>query len=316
MTWKILITDGFEESGIQSLRDHQFEVDVQKVNAELLPSLLPNYQGIIVRSATKVRASLIQKCPELKFIARAGVGLDNIDVEAARSLGIAVLNTPASSSRSVAELAMSHMMSLTRGLQLSNRTLDGPDRFTSLKKSLSASNELKDKTLLLIGMGRIGRELAKMALGLEMKVLATDPFLDKVQVGLQIQNVLITIPIPLVRLEEGIPQADYISIHSPYTGKEIIDRSVFNLVKKTCIIVNTSRGENIDEQALLEALDQGLVAGAGLDVFHNEPNVRKELLNHPKVSVTPHIGASTFEAQQRIADELVAKIVDLKNSIN
>ncbi len=316
MSWKILITDGFEESGIQSLRNHGFVVDVVKLDAESLATMLPEYQGIIVRSATKLRSSLIQKCPGLKFIARAGVGLDNIDVEAARVMGIPVLNTPASSSRSVAELAMGHMLSLTRGLQLTNRSLDGPDQFSALKKKLSNSNELKDKTLLLIGMGRIGRELAKMALGLEMHVIASDPFLDKAAVELQIQNVKIQIVIPLVQLEEGIRQADYISIHSPYSGKEILHRQQLVNLKKGCIIVNTSRGENIDELALLEALDQELVGGAGLDVFQNEPNVRKELLTHPKISITPHIGASTIEAQQRIAEELVGKILELKSKNN
>ncbi|MBK9108388.1 MAG: 3-phosphoglycerate dehydrogenase [Saprospiraceae bacterium] len=312
MTWKILITDGFEDSGIKALISNGFVVDVLKMDSEQLSHELPNYDGIIVRSATKVRSELISSCPNLKFIARAGVGMDNIDVDFARSKGIEVLNTPASSSRSVAEIALGHMLCLTRGLHRSNRELAGKDSFSKLKKELSNSNELQGKTLFLVGLGRIGRELAKMAIGLEMKVIASDPFIDKLSIEMQLQDQTILVPIPLVKLEYGLQLADYISLHSPYTGKALLDASNLSQIKNSAYIINTSRGENIDEEALLLALHEKRIAGAGLDVYQNEPNIRPELLNHPQISVSPHIGASTFEAQQRIAEEMVEKIIALR----
>ncbi|MBK8956005.1 MAG: 3-phosphoglycerate dehydrogenase [Saprospiraceae bacterium] len=315
MAWKILITDGFEDSGVKALISQGFEVDMMKLPAEQLIEFLPRYQGIIVRSATKVRSELIANCPDLKFIARAGVGLDNIDVEFAQSRNIRVINTPASSSRSVAEIALGHMFCLTRGLHRSNRELNDAESFSKLKKELSSSIELQGKTLLLIGIGRIGRELAKMALGLEMRVIACDPFIDKAEIELHLQGQAIQIPIPLVAMEQGLSQADYVSLHSPYTGKALLDAAKLALLKNTAYIVNTSRGENINEDALLHALNEHKIAGAGLDVYQNEPNIRKELLNHPKISVSPHIGASTYEAQQRIAEEMVEKIVSYAKEI-
>lgn len=316
MSWKILITDGFEESGINSLIQNGFEVESLTLNPQQLLEILPGYNGIIVRSATKVRTDLIEKCSQLKFIARAGVGMDNIDVDFAKSKSIAVLNTPSSSSRSVAELAMAHMFSLTRGLQQSNRNLKDQATFKSLKKSLSSSNELQGKTLLLVGMGRIGRELAKMALGIGMKVIASDPFIKTASVEFKIQDKIIEIDIPLFSLDEALSQADYISLHSPYTGQELIGASNLHLLKASAFIINTSRGNNINEEVLLDALNSGKIAGAGLDVFHNEPEVNPALLNHPLVSVTPHIGASTNEAQLRIAEELVQQITELYQSEN
>lgn len=315
MTWKILITDGFEDSGIKALLQNGFYVENTKLDSEQLHIQLPHFDGIIVRSATKLRSDLLARCPELKFVARAGVGLDNIDVEYAKSKGLPVLNTPASSSRSVAEIALGHMFCLTRGLHRSNRELQNSQSFVQLKKELSSSNELQGKTLFLIGIGRIGRELAKMALGLEMNVMASDPFIEKVNIEFAIQGQYIQVPIPLISMDSGLAQADYISIHSPYTGKALLDADKLSLVKKTAFIINTSRGENIDEAALLQALQENRIAGAGLDVFQHEPNIRAELLNHPSLSVSPHIGASTFEAQQRIAEELVEKIVALKKGM-
>lgn len=311
MSWKILITDGFEESGINSLLQNGFSVDSATLDPQQLLEKLPDYHGIIVRSATKVRIELIEQCTQLKFIARAGVGLDNIDVDYAKSKNIAVLNTPSSSSRSVAELALAHMFCLTRGLQQSNRNLKDQATFKSLKKSLSSSNEVYGKTLLLIGMGKIGRELARMALGVGMKVIASDPFIKKASVELKIQDISFDIDIPLFDLETALSQADYISLHSPYTGQELLGASNFHLLKTTAYLINTSRGNNINEEILLEALNTGKIAGVGLDVFHHEPDVKPELLNHPLISVTPHIGASTNEAQMRIADELVQQITDL-----
>ncbi len=314
MSWNILITDGFEESGQIALLKNGFQVDVLKLSLPELQEKLPHYQGIIVRSATKVRSDLIDKCPDLKFIARAGVGLDNIDVIHAQQKNIAVLNTPAASSRSVAELAMAHMMSLCRGLQISNRLLKDPDSFQTLKKQLSGTYELKHRTLMLIGLGRIGRELAKIALGLEMHVIAHDPFIKSAFLEMDINRHRFQLEIPLVTMEEGLAKSDFISIHSPYDGNTILDASAFSKMKKGMCIINTSRGENIDENALLEAMDSGIVAAAGLDVFNDEPNINPKLSHHLKVSLTPHIGASTLDAQLRIAEELVEKIIQLKNS--
>ncbi|HEX5625817.1 MAG TPA: D-2-hydroxyacid dehydrogenase [Saprospiraceae bacterium] len=311
MSWNIIITDGMEASGIEALKQRGFKVDVRAVTAAELPSVLPAYDGIIVRSATKVRADLIDQCPKLKFIARGGVGLDNIDVEHARQKGIAVINTPASSSRSVAELAMAHLLGITRSLQWSNRDLKDAASFTALKKQLSGAGEIAGRTLLLIGMGRIGRELARMAIGAGMEVIAFDPFIEHAQIELNIQGTSIEISIELVTFEEGLSRADYISLHSPYTGKKLLDENAFSKMKNGVFIINTSRGENLDEQALLDALESGRVRGAGLDVFEHEPGIDPRLIHHPQVSVSPHIGASTEDAQQRIAEELVEKIVDL-----
>lgn len=311
MSWNILITDGLEESGIAALRNHGFTVDVKSLNPVELFEELPGYDGIIVRSATKVRTELIDHCPKLKFIARGGVGLDNIDVIHAQQKGIQVINTPASSSRSVAELAMAHMLSITRNLQNSNRNLLNNERFISLKKSMSKAGELKGRTLLLIGLGRIGRELAKMALGFEMKVIACDPFIKSALIDMDIAKHKFQVEIELISLDEGLARADYISMHSPYDGNKILNQESFGKMKKGVFIINTSRGDNIDEGALLKAIDEGVVAGAGLDVFEKEPDFNPAFINHPKISITPHIGASTIDAQLRIAEELVEKIVQL-----
>ncbi len=317
MSWNLIITDGLEQSGVLALQQNGFKVDLRTVDAAELAAVLQSYQGIIVRSATKLRADVIQQCPGLKFIARAGVGLDNIDLEAAQKMGIKVINTPASSSRSVAELSMAHLFNLSRGLKLSNRTLKDKASFISLKKSLANSSELKGKTLFIIGMGRIGRELALMAVGIGMKVIANDPFIQQVQLNFELQGQSIPIPITLYEMEEGLRKADFISIHSPFSGHQILTKSRIEMLKKTACIINTSRGENIDESALLEALDLGLIGGAGLDVFQNEPEVNPRILNHPKISLSPHIGASTQDAQMRIAEELVEQIIQLyKNQIS
>ncbi|MEO6190411.1 MAG: NAD(P)-dependent oxidoreductase, partial [Saprospiraceae bacterium] len=244
---------------------------------------------------------------------RAGVGMDNIDVEYARSKGIDVINTPAASSRSVAELAMAHMLTLTRSLQITNRSLQNPESFNALKKQLSSSTEVKGKNLVLIGFGRIGSELAKMALALEMKVLVVDPFINSAEVRLTLGDQQVDYELSIIDKNEALGLADYISLHAPFLGEAILGEQEFKLMKKSCIIINTSRGENIDEDALLHALDKGMIASAGLDVFQNEPNINNRLINHPKISLSPHIAASTQEAQLRIAAELVDKIIALRN---
>ncbi|MBP8726474.1 MAG: 3-phosphoglycerate dehydrogenase [Saprospiraceae bacterium] len=311
MSWNVLIADGLEEAGIQILQAHGIRTVSQHLDAEALVDVLPSYQGIVVRSATQVRKALIDRCPSLRFIARAGVGLDNIDAEYAKNRGIAVLNTPASSSRSVAELALGHMLTLARGLQRSNRELDGPERFRSLKKQLSSSTELRDKVLLLVGFGRIGRELGQMAIGMGMDLLASDPFVREAHLEWAVAKTALRVSVPLVSIEEGLAHADYISLHAPYIGEPVIHSGNIGLCKPGAHLINTSRGENIDEEALLTALNANKLGGAGLDVFSKEPDLRRELIAHPKVSHTPHIGASTLEAQERIALELASQIVAL-----
>lgn len=314
MSWKILVNDGMEEEGILALRAFGFEVDGEPISQEHLKSKLQNYDGIIVRSATKVRKDLIEICPNLKFIARGGVGMDNIDVEYAKSKNIQVINTPAASSRSVAELAMAHILSCTRGLFISSRELNSDENFVKLKKQMSSFQEVKSKKLFLIGFGRIGRELSKMALGAEMEVIVHDPYIKIAEIELDIMGKKFNVNLPLVDLDEGLQQADYISIHTPFSGNPILSKREFGLMKKNVILINTSRGENIDESTLIEALESGKVQAAGLDVFQNEPNISLSILKQRNVGVTPHIGASTKEAQARIAIELVEKIKDCFNN--
>lgn len=313
MSWKILVNDGMEEEGVQALRAFGFEVDCNSISQDLLKTALPSFDGIIVRSATKLRKELIDSCPNLKFIARGGVGMDNIDVDYARSKNIQVINTPAASSRSVAELAMAHILSCTRGLFISSRDLKDSDSFVKLKKQMSSFQEVKAKKLFLIGFGRIGKELSKMALGAEMEVIVHDPYIKIAEIELDIMGTKFNVNLPLVDLDEGLQQADYISIHTPFSGNPILTKREFGLMKKNVILINTSRGENIDESALIQALESGIVQAAGLDVFQNEPNISPIILQQRNIAVTPHIGASTKEAQARIAIELVDKIKDCYN---
>ena len=316
MSWKILINDGMEESGVNALKSLGFKVDTQKIPQEELSQKLQDYQGIIVRSATKVRQELMDVCPGLKFIARGGVGMDNIDVSYAKEKGIAVINTPAASSRSVAELAMAHLLSITRGLQDANRQFSGGDQFSALKKKWSTCSELQGKTLLLLGFGRIGSELAKMATAMGMTVIVNDPYVEKAILKIKLGTQEVEIQLQMVSREEGLPLADYVSLHTPYTGSALLGKDEFAIMKKGCFVVNTSRGENIDEDALLNALDSGKVSAAGLDVFQNEPHIKEALIHHPKICTSAHIGASTLEAQERIAGELVDKINALFHSNN
>lgn len=311
-----MINDGMEESGVNALKSLGFEVDTQKIPQEELSQKLQDYQGIIVRSATKVRQELMDVCPGLKFIARGGVGMDNIDVSYAKEKGIAVINTPAASSRSVAELAMAHLLSITRGLQDANRQFSGGDQFSALKKKWSTCSELQGKTLLLLGFGRIGSELAKMATAMGMTVIVNDPYVEKAILKIKLGTQEVEIQLQMVSREEGLPLADYVSLHTPYTGSALLGKDEFAIMKKGCFVVNTSRGENIDEDALLNALDSGKVSAAGLDVFQNEPHIKEALIHHPKICTSAHIGASTLEAQERIAGELVDKINALFHSNN
>jgi len=297
---KILANDGIEAIGKQLLEQAGFEVETGKISQEELIRILPEYAAICVRSATKVRKELIDACPNLKAIARGGVGMDNI------------VNTPAASSRSVAELAMAHMLSLSRFLYQSNRAMpiQGADQFDLLKKAYAKGQELEGKTLGIIGFGRIGQELARMALGIGMDIMAVDPFIQMAKLSVGHPKWAMEANLQTVSMDEMLQQADYISLHTPSTGKPVLGAAEFEMMKRGVIVVNASRGGTIDENALIQALESGKVAGAGLDVFDNEPHPSAEILSHPRISLTPHIGASTEEAQNKIGIELATKLIE------
>lgn len=310
---KILANDGIDPIGKKLLEEAGFTVDTETVPQDQLIAALQNYDGITVRSATKVRKELIDACPNLKLIGRGGVGMDNIDVDYAKSKGVAVVNTPAASSLSVAELVFSHLFTGVRFLQDANRKMpvEGSEKFNDLKKAYAKGSELRGKTIGIIGFGRIGRATASVALGLGMDVLAYDlfPFSGNITLNLT-QGINVDIPVKTVSLEEVIANSDFISLHTPFADKPILGMEEFAAMKDGVGIVNCSRGGTIDESALLDALNAGKVSFAGLDVFDNEPTPNGDLLSHPKISLTPHIGASTNEAQERIGTELANLIID------
>jgi len=316
--FRILANDGIDPIGKELLENAGFKVDTTHIPQDQLSEGLKNYDGITVRSATKVRKELIDSCPNIKLIGRGGVGMDNIDVEYARSKGVAVVNTPAASSLSVAELVFAHLFTGIRFLQDSNRKMpiEGNTKFNDLKKAYAKGIELRGKKIGVIGFGRIGRETAKVALGLGMEVLAYDLFEIPNELELIIgANTKVNCPIKVVSIEQLIKDADFISLHVPFSEKPILGKNEFDNMKNGVGVVNCSRGGTIDEDALIEALNSGKVSFAGLDVFDNEPTPRQDLLSHPKVSLTPHIGASTNEAQERIGTELANLIIDFFKTV-
>ena len=311
---KILVNDGIHPDGKMLLEDAGYEVQTDKIAQDDLPARLPEFDAIVVRSATKVRQDLIDQCPNLKIIARGGVGLDNIDVAYAKSKGIQVMNTPAASSQSVAELAFAHMFSLSRFLHLANRDMPtkGDTEFKALKKSYSKGVQLRGKTLGVIGFGRIGQETARIGLAIGMNVMPVDLVIDETNVNISLYNsddVQLSVRMKTYDMDEMLAKADYISLHVPSVGKAILAKEQFDKMKDGVIVINTARGGTIDEADLLDALNSGKVGGAGLDVFENEPTPLRSLLDHPKISVSPHIGASTLEAQRNIGLELADKII-------
>jgi D-3-phosphoglycerate dehydrogenase / 2-oxoglutarate reductase len=309
---KLLANDGIDPLGKELLEKAGFTVDTSHIPQEELKEKLQAYDAITVRSATKVRKDLIDACPSLKLIGRGGVGMDNIDVEYARNKGIAVVNTPAASSQSVAELVFAHLYNGVRFLYDSNRKMphEGDSNFAGLKKAYAKGVELKGKTLGVIGFGRIGQETAKVALGVGMDVIASDFVNVPASLTLNLSGgVSVEVPVKQVNTEELIRTADFISLHVPFLDKAVLGKEEFDLMKDGVGIVNASRGGTIDELALLHALNTGKVSFAGLDVFENEPTPRKELIAHPRVSLTPHIGAATNEAQERIGEELANIII-------
>ena len=313
---KVLANDGISKSGIKALEAGGFEVITTKVAQEQVANYIneKKIEVILVRSATKVRRDIIDNCPTLKIIGRGGVGMDNIDVDYARSKGINVINTPASSSESVAELVFAHLFSGVRFLHDSNRNmpLEGDSKFENLKKAYANGIELRGKTLGIIGFGRIGQAVAKMAFGLGMNVIATDKFIENAIIKVDFFNgQSINIEVSTQPIEEVLKNADFITLHVPAQGGYLIGTNEFSLMKDNVGIINCSRGGIIDEIALIDALDSEKVLFAGLDVFENEPTPEIRILMHPKISLTPHIGAATLEAQDRIGTELAEQVITL-----
>jgi D-3-phosphoglycerate dehydrogenase len=310
---KVLANDGISTSGVEALEAYGYEVLTTNVAQEQLVNFINNesVSVLLVRSATTVRKDLIDACPELKIIGRGGVGMDNIDVEYAREKGLSVINTPAASSASVAELVFAHLYGCVRFLHDSNRNmpLEGETKFKALKKNYAGGSELRGKTLGVIGFGRIGQETAKIGLGVGMNVLAYDKFIDKADVEVKLFNgSSIEVPITISSMEEVLSQSDFISLHVPAQDKPVIGKDELDMMKEGAGLVNAARGGVIDEVALVAALDSGKLSFAGLDTFENEPTPAMKLLMHSKISLTPHIGAATNEAQDRIGTELADQI--------
>jgi D-3-phosphoglycerate dehydrogenase len=312
MSKKILANDGIDATGKQLLEKAGFTVITDKVAQESLAQELndKSFVAITVRSATKVRKEVIDACPNLKVIGRGGVGMDNIDVDYARGKGINVINTPAASSNSVAELVFAHLFNSVRFLYDSNRQMpvNGNTKFEDLKKQYAKGTELRDKTIGIIGFGRIGQYVGKIALGCGMKVLAFDPFVKEAKLDLEIHGLTNSeVIVKTVSMDELLAQSDFISMHVP--GGKVITETEIAKMKNGVILVNAAHGGVIDETALVNGLNSGKIAHAGLDVFENEPNPSDAILKHPKISLTPHIGAATNEAQERIGIELAEKII-------
>lgn len=313
---KILANDGISKSGIKALEKAGFEVITTKVAQEQVANYINknDIKVILVRSATKVKEDVIDACPNLKIIGRGGVGMDNIAVDYARKQGIHVINTPAASSESVAELVFAHLFTGVRFLHDANRNmpLEGDTRFNELKKAYANGLELRGKTLGIIGFGRIGQAVAKIALGLGMKVIASDKYVGEAVIRVDFYNgQFINVDIKTEPMEQLLQHSDFITLHVPSQNGYIIGREELALMKPNVGIINAARGGVLDEVALCEALDEGKILFAGLDVFEKEPNPEMHLLMNPKISLTPHIGAATEEAQDRIGTELAEQIISL-----
>jgi len=315
---KVLANDGISKAGEQALKNAGIEVLDNRVAQDHVINFINenNVDILLVRSATKVRKDMIDACPSLKIIGRGGIGMDNIDVEYAKNKGIKVINTPTASSKSVAELVFGHFFSLARFLHESNRLmpLEGETHFNAMKKSFSNAYELSGKTLGVIGFGSIGQEVVKIgiSLGMKVKVLTRKPttevltlsFFDGQTVNFEITSTNDT--------DAFLKDADFISINTPKTNEYIIDTPQFEKMKDGVYIVNTARGGVINEVALIDFIESGKVAGAALDVFENEPTPELPLLMNPALSLSPHVGGNTVDAQEKIGAELAEQIIKLQ----
>ncbi|MCB9246428.1 MAG: D-2-hydroxyacid dehydrogenase [Flavobacteriales bacterium] len=315
MNWIIRANDGIDESGKEILEKAGCTVYTDHLDANALLEAADSYHALLVRSATKVRQDLIDASVNLIVIGRGGVGLDNIDVHYASEKGVPVVNTPAASSASVAELVFGHLFTMVRGLQITNRIMpdQGDSRFKELKNLCSDGIELNGKTLGIIGAGRIGRETARIAIGCGMHVLFHDPFLDEVTVPVHFHRALgiqdLELRLPTLSKEDVLRQSDFITLHVPGGGDAVIGEVEFQLMKDGSGIVNCARGGVVDEKALNRAIESGKIAYAGIDVFEKEPPVYLDILKHDQVSLSPHIGAATREAQERVGVELAEKVL-------
>ena len=313
---KVLANDGIATMGVAALEAQGIEVILKTVAQEELVDYINDNEidVLLVRSATKVRKDIIDNCPSIKIIGRGGVGMDNIDVEYARDKGIKVINTPAASSHSVAELVFAHLFGIVRFLHDSNQNmpLEGDTKFKDLKKAYAKGIELKGKTLGILGFGRIGQATARIALGVGMKVVAFDPFIDCANIGLEFfDGQTVNFEFKTISKEDVLKQSDFISLHVPAQEGYVISTKEFNMMKDGAGIVNAARGGVIDEVALVKAIESGKISNAALDVFESEPTPEIPLLMNKNISLTPHIGAATLEAQARIGEELATQIIDI-----
>jgi D-3-phosphoglycerate dehydrogenase len=312
---RILINDGMHPKGVELLKDAGHEVDTNFIPQEELTTKLNSYDAVLVRSATKIRKELIDQSPNLKLIGRGGVGLDNIDVTYAKDKGIAVFNTPAASTRSVAELAIAHLFGIVRSLPMVNKkmAIDGINDFKSLKKTASKGIELEGKTLGLIGFGRIAKETASIALGCGMKIIAFDPYISEGDVPAKLHPSYdnnFKINVKTTTKEEVLAESDFISLHIPGGQGYVLDASEFEQMKDGVGIVNCARGGTISENALIDAINSEKVKYVATDVFENEPPTDDRLLRMDNVGLSPHIGASTQEAQERVGVQLAKSVID------
>lgn len=317
---KILANDGLNATGVDLLTKNGFEVIMEKIGQTELSKYINdnNIDILLVRSATKVRKDLIDACPRLKLVGRGGVGLDNIDVEYAKSKGVKVFNTPAASSASVAELVFAHLLSGARFLAESNREMPkkGHSEFASLKKAYKAGGELRGKTIGIVGLGRIGREVARLAYGWGMNVLAADSFVSSAKIKMEFTTgQSFEIEIKTIPLDEVFQKSDFITFHVPAQKNYLVGKEEIAKMKDGVALVNCARGGVFNENELVEALNSGKVSFAGLDVYENEPTPSETVLKHPRISLTPHIGAATKEAQKRIGISLAEQIMDLSKTL-
>jgi len=316
----VLANDGISESGIQLLKNADITVLESRVSPEHLSRFINenNVDVLLVRSATQVRQTLIDECPGLKIIGRGGIGMDNIDVEYAIDKGIYIINTPNASCKSVAELVFAHFFSLARFLHESNRLmpLEGETHFNALKKSFQNASELSGKTLGVIGMGNIGIEVIKIGISLGMKILAYNrtPKTKNIEINFY-DGQSLNFEIKSVTLDKVLENSDFISLNIGKTDKYIIDTNEFAMMKDGVFIVNTARGGVINEVSMIDAIEDGKLAGAALDVFEKEPSPEVEILMNPGMSLSPHVGGNTIDAQNRIGEELAIQIIKLKDHI-
>ncbi|BAV95240.1 D-2-hydroxyacid dehydrogenase [Ichthyobacterium seriolicida] len=315
---KVLANDGISSVGEKKLRESGFDIITQSVKQDDLIDFINKEEisVLLVRSSTKVKRDIIDNCKSIKLIGRGGVGMDNIDVDYARDKGIRVINTPLASSNSVAELVFSHIFSMVRNLHQSNRDmpLEGDTHFKSLKKRYASGIELRGKTIGVIGVGRIGIGVVKIAVGIGMNVITHDKNVDEISFDMDFfDGRKLPFKIKTSTKDEVLKNSDFITLHVPADEKNrsLIGSKEISMMKKGSGIVNASRGGTIDEKALLKAIEEDHISFAGLDVFENEPTPDIKVLMNPKISLSPHIGASTLEAQDRIGEELADEIINM-----